>query len=40
MSEQIQQTISILKDFLDEVDNLSYKVEQSKEYHESLKILN
>ncbi|BCB40560.1 hypothetical protein BCJMU51_5479 [Bacillus cereus] len=33
MSEQIQQTISILKDFLDEVDNLSYKVEQSKEYH-------
>lgn len=37
MSEQIQQTISILKDFLDEVDNLSYKVEQSKEYHEVAK---
>lgn len=33
MSEQIQRTISILKDFLYEVDDLSYEVERSKEYH-------
>lgn len=33
MSEQVHQTILILKDFLHEVDNLSYMVEQSKEYH-------
>lgn len=32
-SEQIQQTILTLKDFLNEVDNLSYMIEQSKEYH-------
>lgn len=37
MSEQIQQKISILKEFLNEVDSLSYKVEQSKEYHEIAK---
>ncbi len=33
MSKQIQQTILTLKDFLNEVDNLSYLIEQSKEYH-------
>lgn len=37
MSEQIEQTISVLKDFLYEVDDLSYKVEKSKEYHEIAK---
>lgn len=37
MSKQIQQTILTLKDFLNEVDNLSYKIEQSKEYHEIAK---
>lgn len=37
MSVQIQETILTLKEFLHEVDNLSYKVEQSKEYHEIAK---
>ncbi|BAU29017.1 hypothetical protein DFP93_103134 [Aneurinibacillus soli] len=37
MSVQIQETILTLKNFLHEVDALSYKVEQSKEYHEIAK---